>query len=94
MAYLIRRDAAERLIHVGLPAHLPADELLFRHRRTGLTVYGIEPPPVAHLGTPDGPPGFDSLVLADPNDMLRPKGLAERSVAAAGKVQRRMRLPH
>ena len=47
-AYLLRRRAARRLLDVGFPVRLPADELLFRRHPAGLLVYGIAPSPVDH----------------------------------------------
>jgi glycosyl transferase family 25 len=47
-AYLIKHDAARRVLDVAYPICLPPDELLFRKRPAGLTIYGIEPSPVVH----------------------------------------------
>ena len=41
--YLVRLRAARRLLDVGYPVCLPADELLFRPWPARLRVYGIEP---------------------------------------------------
>jgi GR25 family glycosyltransferase involved in LPS biosynthesis len=51
-AYLITRRGACHLLDVAFPIRLPADELLFRQRPAGLTVYGIEPSPIAHVDFP------------------------------------------
>jgi glycosyl transferase family 25 len=47
-AYLLTQRAARHLLDVGFPVRLPADELLFRPSPAHLTVYGVEPSPVAH----------------------------------------------
>ena len=90
VSYLLRRSGAQRLVAVGAPVRLPADELLFRHRSAGLITYGIEPSPVAHIGVPEGPDGFDSLVLPRAHETLDPSTPAERVVAALGKVRRQV----
>jgi glycosyl transferase family 25 len=41
--YLIRGSAAGRLLQVGEPVGMPADDLIFRRRPAGLRSYGIEP---------------------------------------------------
>ncbi len=41
--YLLRLDAAERLLRVGYPVGMPADDLIFRPRPAGLRTYGVEP---------------------------------------------------
>src|SRR5207245_186424 len=47
-AYLINQAAARRVLDVAYPICLPPDELLFRRRPAGLTIYGVEPSPVVH----------------------------------------------
>jgi len=42
--YVIRRRAAERLLRIGYPVRMPADELLYRRRPAGLSVFGVNPP--------------------------------------------------
>ena len=60
-AYMLRARAAERLLSLAPPVSLPADELLYRKRPAGLTVYGLVPAPVAQAELPseisDRPPG-------------------------------------
>jgi glycosyl transferase family 25 len=41
--YLLRLVAAERLLRVGDPVGMPADDLIFRRRPAALRTYGIEP---------------------------------------------------
>lgn len=79
--YLITLEAARRLVAVGYPVRLPADELVFRRRPAGLTVYGFEPRVVVEhdFGT--------ELRRGEPEA----SSLAERTVALAGKAWRRGR---
>jgi glycosyl transferase family 25 len=83
--YAITRAAAARMLTVGSPVGLPADDLLFRRFPARLRVYGIEPN-VVHLGA------FESEIVArsDPTDRdrLRP---ADRVTVVVGKVLRRLR---
>lgn len=83
--YLVRRSAAERLLAVGLPVRLPADELLFRRRPAGLRVYGVEPSPVRHAD-------FGSeLGARPPEDTRGITRVLARAVVTAGKVRARVR---
>jgi glycosyl transferase family 25 len=84
--YLVTRAGAARLLEVGYPVCLPADELLFRPRPAGLRVYGIEPAPVRHHDYPSEihartSPPFEAGAL---------ERTALGAAALAGRVARRL----
>jgi glycosyl transferase family 25 len=83
--YVITLTAATRMLAVGSPVALPADDLLFRTFPARLRVYGIEPN-VVHLGA------FESEIVArshpSDTDRLRP---TDRATIVIGKVRRRLR---
>jgi len=85
-AYLITLGAARRVLDVGYPVALPADELLFRPRPAGLRVYGIEPTLIGHEE-------FPSEIRA-PAPPVAVHGRSARAVLEAarfaGKVRRRV----
>jgi glycosyl transferase family 25 len=85
--YLVRLDAARRLLDVGYPACMPADELLFRRWPANLRVYGVEPP-LAFEGD------FESeLVRRSAPATTRGYGaaLVDQAIVVAGKVWYRVR---
>jgi glycosyl transferase family 25 len=86
-AYLVRASAARRLLSIGYPVRLPADELLFRPRPAGLRVYGIEPTPVEHVEFPSEIHGIPPRTPA--------RGSLERTVLEAvriaGRIDHRVR---
>jgi glycosyl transferase family 25 len=83
--YVITLAAATRMLAVGRPVGLPADDLLFRRFPARLRVFGIEPN-VVHLGA------FDSEIVARSDrsgtERLRP---TDRATVVLGKVRRRLR---
>jgi glycosyl transferase family 25 len=84
---LVSLSAARRLVDVGYPVRMPADELLYRRRPAGLRVYGIEPSPVVHeeLGT---------QLRVGPRDAGSGLGRAvDRAVVTAGRVRTRIVRP-
>jgi hypothetical protein len=85
-AYLIRLAAARRVLDIGLPIGLPADELLFRPRPARLRVYGIEPTPVVH----EPFPSEVRAPLPPVRDHSRPDRLALEAVRLVGKARRRI----
>jgi len=84
--YLVRDRAARRLLDVGFPVALPADDLLFRRHPAALTVYGVEPRLVV-----DG--GFRSELVDRGRvvDLGRfPPRVLDPAIVVAGKVWRRV----
>lgn len=86
-AYLVTQRAARRLVDVGYPVALPADELLFRGHPAGLQVYGIDPTPVRHhefpseLGAPTSRSADRGVGLHTIRDgALQAAGLAGRAI--------------
>ena len=83
-AYLINHSAARRVLDIAYPICLPPDELLFRPRPAGLTVYGIEPSPVVHedfaseIHRTDAPAAVMSTTLAPLQAVVRLAGRADR----------------
>lgn len=85
-AYLVTRRAAQRVLDVAYPVGLPPDELLFRPRPAGLTVYGIEPAPVVHEDFPS-----EVRAPAPPVASHGPSARAAlQAVRLAGGVRRRL----
>jgi glycosyl transferase family 25 len=84
--YLITSSAARRLLEVGYPIRLPADELLFRRRPARLNFYGIEPA-VAFAGDLESELAARGSV---PNTGSRSTSLSSRVVVVAGKAYRRL----
>jgi glycosyl transferase family 25 len=83
-AYLINQHAARRVLEVAYPICLPPDELLFRNRPAGLTIYGIEPSPVVHeefgsqIHRVQDPARRTSLAAAPLRHVVRLAGRLER----------------
>jgi glycosyl transferase, family 25 len=85
-AYLIRQQAARRLLDVGYPVALPPDELLFRPHPAGLKVYGIEPAVVGHAS-------FESEILRVDTPVVVPTRstwMLRSAMVFAGKCRRRI----
>jgi len=80
--YLLRLDAAMRLVEIATPIAWPPDELLFRTRPAGLRRYGIEPPVLVHRETTSEIRGRAELVV--PARATRRPG--DHVVVLAGKV--------
>src|SRR4030095_5954125 len=84
--YVIRRRAAERLLRVGYPVGMPADELLYRRRPAGLSVLGVTPP-LLEVGN------FASLLwepgAALPKTASWPLMQAARAMGRGGRALRR-----
>jgi glycosyl transferase family 25 len=86
-AYLITRDAAERVLAVGYPVAFPPDELLFRRHPAGLHVYGIEPTLIVHEE-------FASEIRAPAPPVITHRLVARAALEIArgsGRVRRRLR---
>lgn len=93
--YLIRLDAARRLLRVGRPVRMPADDLLFRPKPAGLRTYGIEPSPVVHGRFPSERVGrADAIAPSPPSARIweQPVVLAGKSVHKARRAWARIAL--
>ena len=85
--YLLRLETARRLLDVGYPVRMPADELLFRRWPAKLRTYGIEPALAS-----DG--AFDSELVRRSEPVpsaARELRLLDTPIVVAGKVWYRLR---
>jgi len=85
--YILRERAARRLLDVGYPVRIPADDLIFGASPAGLHVYGVEPSAVS-VG--DFPSELVARGESGAVGAVNMTGL-DRTIRTAGKVWRRTR---